>query len=163
LKTELKMRGLDGVGDFLAQLREELGNNAVPRKPLAVFRFEKLFPNDAVAIEKKISRSSEALLHSGGFCVQHAISLNDLRVRVRNHRVVNLVPVSEKLQDLLRVIADGRELDPLRFESRDGALQLDQLPFAERSPVGGTKKEEDSSLRSFQGIESLCSAKLVAR
>jgi hypothetical protein len=50
------------------------------------------------------------------------------------------VPVSKVFQDLFRVIADGREFDPLLFESRNGVLQLDQLPFAERSPVGGAKK-----------------------
>ena len=72
------------------------------------------------------------------------------------------MPVGKIFQDFFRVIADGRQLDPLLFESRDGALQLDQLPFAERSPVGGTEKEKNGSVPSFQGIESLYAAKLVA-
>jgi hypothetical protein len=72
------------------------------------------------------------------------------------------VPVSKIFQDFFRVIADGGQLDALLFESRDGALQLDQLPFAEGSPIGRTKKEKNGAVRSFQGIESLCPAKLVA-
>jgi hypothetical protein len=71
------------------------------------------------------------------------------------------VPVREIFQDFFAVIADGRQLDPLLFESRYGALQLDQLPFAERSPVRGTEKKKNGAVRSFQGIESLHSAKLV--
>jgi hypothetical protein len=51
------------------------------------------------------------------------------------------VPVRKKFEDFFGVIADGRQLDPLLFESRDGALQLNQLPFAEGSPIGGTEKE----------------------
>ena len=51
------------------------------------------------------------------------------------------MPVSKIFQDFFRVIADGRQLDPLLFESRDCALQLDQLPFAEGSPVGRTEEE----------------------
>jgi len=57
------------------------------------------------------------------------------------------VPVGKIFQDFFRVIADGRQLDPLLFESRDGALQLDQLPFAERSPVRGTEKEKNGAVR----------------
>jgi hypothetical protein len=72
------------------------------------------------------------------------------------------VPVSKIFQDFFRVIANGRQLDPLLFESRDCALQLDQLPFAERSPVRGTEKEKNGAVRSFQSIESLYPAKLVA-
>jgi hypothetical protein len=72
------------------------------------------------------------------------------------------VTVAKKLQDFFRVIADGRQLDPLLFESRNRTLQLDQLPFAEWSPVGRTEKEKDCTVRAFQRIESLCPAKLVA-
>jgi hypothetical protein len=71
------------------------------------------------------------------------------------------VAVRKIFQDFFRIIADGRQLGPLLFESRDGALQLDQLPFAEGSPVGGTEKEKNGAVRSFQGIESLYPAKLV--
>jgi hypothetical protein len=62
------------------------------------------------------------------------------------------VVVGKKFQDFFRVIADSSQLDPLLLESRNRTLQLDQLPFAERSPVGGTEKEKNSAVRSFQAI-----------
>lgn len=71
------------------------------------------------------------------------------------------MPVGKILQDFLCVIADGRQLDPLLFESWDCALQLDQLSLAEWSPVGRTEKQKNSALWPLQSIESLCPAKLV--
>jgi hypothetical protein len=71
------------------------------------------------------------------------------------------VPIGKIFQDFFRVIADGRQLDPLLFESRDGALQLNQLPFAEWSPICGAEKEKNGAVRSFQRIESLYPTKLV--
>ena len=155
------MRGFDRFRYFLAQFRGKLGNNAISGKPLPVFRFEELFSDNAAGINKKISRAGKALLHTSSFLIEDSISLDGLRVRVRKHWVFDLVPVGKIFQDFFRVIADGRQLDPLLFESRDGALQLDQLPFAERSPVRGTEKEKNSAVRSFQGIESLHPARLV--
>ena len=87
--------------------------------------------------------------------------MDGLRVRVREQWIFDLVSIGKIFQDFFRVIADGRQLDPLFFESRDGALQLDQLPFAERSPVGGTEKEKNDTVRTLQAIESLHVAKLV--
>jgi hypothetical protein len=58
--------------------------------------------------------------------------------------------VGKKLQNLLRVIADGRKLNSLLLESLNGTLQLDQLPFAERSPVGGTEEEKYRAVPPFQ-------------
>jgi hypothetical protein len=71
------------------------------------------------------------------------------------------VPVGKVFQDFFRVIAEGRQLDPLLFESRDGALQLDQLPFAERSPVRGAEKKKYGAVCSFQHFQSLYAAELV--
>lgn len=62
------------------------------------------------------------------------------------------MPVGEKFQDFFRVVADGRQLEALFFKSRDSALQLDQLPFAEGSPVGGTEEEENGAVRSFEAV-----------
>jgi hypothetical protein len=134
------MRRWNRFRHFLAQFREQLRNDAVSRQPFAVFRIEKLFSNDATAIDEKISRPRKASLHPGRFRIQHAVGLDDFRVRVRQHRVIDLVAAGKELQDFFRVVADGRQLDALLFKSRDGALQLDQLPFAERSPVRRTKK-----------------------
>jgi hypothetical protein len=87
--------------------------------------------------------------------IQDAVNLDGLRLRIRKHRIFDLVAVSKIFQDLIGVIADGRQLDPLLFKSRDCALQLDQLPFTEGSPVRGTEKEKNGAVRSFQGVESL--------
>ena len=160
---QLKMRGFDRVCYFLAQFREKFRNNAISGKPLSVFCLEKLFSNDPVSIDEKISGAGKAFLHTAGFRVEDPISLDGLGVRVREHWVFELVSVSKIFQDFFRVIADGRQLDALLFESRDGALQLDQLPFAERSPVGGTEKEKNGAVPSFQGIESLYATKLVTK
>jgi hypothetical protein len=72
------------------------------------------------------------------------------------------VPVRKELQDFFRVIADCCQFDPLLFESWNCTLQLNQLPFAEGSPVCRAEKEEDGAVRAPQGIESLCLAELVA-
>jgi hypothetical protein len=67
--------------------------------------------------------------------IENAVRLDDLRIRIRKQWIVNLVAVGEKFQNLFGIVADGRQFDSLLFESRNRALQLDQLPFAEGSPV----------------------------
>ena len=71
------------------------------------------------------------------------------------------MPVGKKFQDCFRVVADRRQLDSLLFESWNCTLQLDQLPFAEGSPVGRAEEEKNGAVRAFQRIESLCTVKLV--
>jgi hypothetical protein len=72
------------------------------------------------------------------------------------------VAVGEKFQDVLRVIADGGKLHALLFESWYGALQLDQLPFAEGSPIGGAEKEQHRSVFAAQRVQRLHMSKLIA-
>src|SRR5260370_36571137 len=158
-----KMGGLDRFYNFLAQFREKLGNNAISCEPLPIFGLEELFSNDSVGINKIISRAGKALLHACSFSIEDAIGFDGLGIRVRKHRVSDIVPVSKILQDFFRVIADGRELDPLLFESRNGALQLDQLPCAEGSPVGGTQKKKNGAFRSFHVIGSLYAPRPVMK
>ena len=59
---------------------------------------------------------------------------------------LDLAPVGEVLQDFLAVIADRRHFESLLFESCFRVLQLDQLPFAVGSPVGGTKEEKNGAV-----------------
>ena len=66
-----------------------------------------------------------------------------------------MVAIGKKPQDFLAVVADGREFDALRFKSRDGALQLDQLALAKRSPIGGTEKKKNGSISTSERVESL--------
>jgi hypothetical protein len=72
------------------------------------------------------------------------------------------MPVGEKLQDFFRVITDGSKFDPLFLEARGCILQLDQLPFTERSPVCGTEEEQNRAALAFQSLESLDPAELIA-
>jgi hypothetical protein len=82
LEEQLEVRGFDGLRNFLAELWEELGDDAVSGETLAIFGFEKFLSDDAIRIDEKKSRTSKALLHAGGFLVEDAISLDGLRIRI---------------------------------------------------------------------------------
>lgn len=71
--------------------------------------------------------------------------------------------VGEKPQDIRRVVTDRREPKTLLFEPRDRALQLDQLPLAERSPIRRTEKQEYGSVRSLQRFQGSQIPKLIAQ
>ena len=73
-----------------------------------------------------------------------------------------MVAIGEEPQDFLAVVTDGGEFDALLFKSRNGALQLDQLPLAKRSPIGGTKKKKNGSVSTSERVESLWPPELVA-
>ena len=152
LERQLKMWRVHGFCNFLAQLRKKLCHDAVSGEPFAVSRVEKLFSNDAVDVEEKITRTRKSFLHPGGFLIEYAIGLDGFRIRIREQWVFNSVAIGKIFQDRFRVVADGGELHALLFEFRDCVLQLHQLPFAEGSPVGGTEKEENGSVRTFQGV-----------
>src|SRR6266853_1687447 len=156
------MRRLNIVCYFIAQLRKKLAYNMVPGKSLPVLRFEELFPNCAVGIDEKISGPRHALVLPGRLDVQDVIGVKGFRIRVGEQGKFDFAPVREGFQYLLGVIADGRHSDPLFFKSRFCVLQLDQLRFAVRSPIRRTEKEQNSSLWSFQRLQSLLPAKLVA-
>ena len=66
-----------------------------------------------------------------------------------------MVTIGKEPQDFLAVVTDGRKFDALLFKSRDGALQLDQLALAKRSPIGGTKKKKNGSVSTPKRVESL--------
>ena len=156
------MRSFDGGGDLLAQFREKRGNDAIPGQALAVSGFEEFFSDDAVRIDEIVSGASKSLLHPGTLAIQDSIVGYGFGVRVCQERVRDLVAVSKELEDTFGVVADGRQLDALLFESRKCTLQLDQLPFAERSPVGGTEEEKNRAALPLQGGECLRPAELVA-
>ena len=72
-----------------------------------------------------------------------------------------MVAIGKKFKDFLTVVTDGGEFDGLLFKSRDGALQLDQLALAKRSPIGGTEKKKDGSVSTSERVESLWPPELV--
>ena len=89
------------------------------------------------------------------------IGPNSLGIRIGQQRKVDLSPVGEVFQDFWAVVTDGGQREPLLLKSGLGVLQLDQLPFAVRSPVGRTEKEKNGAVRSLQRFECLLRAKLV--
>ena len=54
--------------------------------------------------------------------------------------------VREILQDCRAVVADGSELQPLRFESLLRGLQLHELRFAEGSAIGRAEEQEHRTI-----------------
>ena len=67
------------------------------------------------------------------------------------------------LKDRLAIVADGCQLDALLLESWFGILQLDELRFAERSPIGGAEEQQDCAVRPFQRGVGLVAVKLIAQ
>src|SRR6516162_3908686 len=76
-QRKFEVRGLNGFGNLQAEFGKKFGDQAGTRKPLAVFCFEELFLNNAVSINEKIAGTREALLHTGGFLIQHAVLPNN--------------------------------------------------------------------------------------
>jgi hypothetical protein len=162
LNHELKVGTFNGIRDFFAQFRKELGDHVVARKPLPVFRLEELFPNDAVWVHEEISGSGHPLELTHGFAVENLIGPNNFGVGIGEQGEINLPAVREVFQYFFAVIADSGEFDPLFLESCFGALQLNQLPFAIGSPIRRTEKQENRAVRSFQAFQGLFLAELVA-
>jgi hypothetical protein len=95
--------------------------------------------------------------------VKNTVGPNGFRIGIPKQGVFDLVPLGKELQNFLRIVADGGQLDSLFLESRDSILQLNQLPFTEWSPVGGAEEKNDGALRSPQGFKSLNLRELVAK
>ena len=74
-----------------------------------------------------------------------------------------MVPIGELLQNRLTVIADGCDLDATCFEPLFRVLQLNQLRFAEGSPIGRTEEKQNRTVRPLQCLDGLVMAKLVRR
>lgn len=72
-----------------------------------------------------------------------------------------MVTIGKEPQNFLAVVTDGGEFDALLFKSRNGTLQLDQLPLAKRSPIGGTKEKKNGSISTSERVERLPPPELV--
>src|SRR5260370_20830932 len=71
-------------------------------------------------------------------------------------------PLGEVFQDCFRIVTECSYLDALALKSRFRGLQLDQLLFAVRSPIGGTERQKNRSIWPSQRVEGLLVAKLIA-
>src|SRR5258708_38987487 len=76
---------------------------------------------------------------------------------------VDLTRVGKIVHDPYAVEIDSRQLDSLLLEAFSGRLQLNELAFAVRAPIGGAVKKKHGAFRASERIESLRLAKLVAR
>ena len=63
-----------------------------------------------------------------------------------------MVPIGEVLQDCWTVVADRSQLDSLLLKSLFGILQLHELRFTERSPIGGAEEEKNRAVRPPQRL-----------
>ena len=81
--------------------------------------------------------------------------------RIRQHRKMNAGAVREALQHSHAVIADGGHAQPAPREFRFLLFQLDELAFAERSPVGRADEHQHQALRPAQSGEGLPLAVLI--
>ena len=100
---------------------------------------------------------------SGGFGIQNLVSADRFGIGIREQRKINLPAICERFQYRLRVIADAGEFDALLLESCLRVLELDQLPFAVRSPVRRAKEKQDGSVRALQSFQRLLGSKLIPK
>ena len=132
---ELEMRSLHLLINLLRQLGEQLDDYVVRSETIEVVRFKQLLPNDSLSIDVKEARMGHSLLRSCGLLVQNLELANGDRIGVGQQWKVDLMPVSEFLEYGFTVVTDGRQLEPLLLKPFSCCLQLDQLRFAEGSPI----------------------------
>lgn len=78
--------------------------------------------------------------------VEHAQPADGVAAFVREERVADGIPLSERAQRLDRVVADGERRHVAAGQLAGNLLQLDQLHLAEGSPSGAAM-EYDSAFR----------------
>src|SRR5215469_11632918 len=132
---ELEMQSLHLLINLLRQLGEQLDDYVVRSETIEVVRFKKLLANDSLSIDIKEARMGHSLLKSCGLFVQNLKLANRGRIGVGEQWIVDLMPLSEFLEYGFAVVTDGRQRDPLFLKPFSCCLQLDQLRFAEGSPI----------------------------
>ena len=69
--------------------------------------------------------------------------------------------VGKILENRGAVITNRGQLDPVGFKLLLRILQLHELRFTERSPVGGAEEQKNGAVRSLQGLVRLLVTKLI--
>src|SRR6266849_4936012 len=85
--------------------------------------------------------------------IENAVLLYGGGTDVRQHRERDAVFLAKAREDLDRVVADGREAEPLVAKLLHLSLQLDELRLAVGSPVGRAQKNEHRALRPHDGLK----------
>ena len=62
-----------------------------------------------------------------------------------------------------RVVADCDQTEPLAVDVIEAALQLDELRFAIRSPIGRAEEDKNRALRSHQRFQRPCASGLIGQ
>src|SRR5271170_8304186 len=101
--------------------------------------------------------------HPGCLIVQNIKAANDLGIRVGQEWKIDLVPFSKVFQNRRVIVADGSHLDSTRFELLFRVLQLHELRFAKRSPIGGSEEKKNRAVRPPERLNGLLVSKLIAR
>jgi hypothetical protein len=78
--------------------------------------------------------------------LKNVVGAYDLRIRIREQRIRNVLPVRETLEHANRVIADGGYTESLLPDRIQTLFQLDELDLAERSPIRGAEEHEHGAL-----------------
>ena len=94
-----------------------------------------------------------------GRFVQDVIGADDLRIRIREQRIGDMLPAREVLERADRIVADRQNAESLLSDRFQMLLQLHELDFAERSPVRRTEKDQHGSLRAHDRLESPASGR----
>ena len=116
-----------------------------------------------MSVDKEISWARHTLELTRGLDVQNLVGANDLGIGVGEQGKIDFATIPEVFQYGFVVIADRRQFDSLLLKPCFGVLELNQLPFAVRSPIRGTEEEENRSVRCLQTFQCLLPPKLVAR
>jgi len=122
------------------KFRKKLPNDVVWGKPVEVAPLEKLLANHSTFIYIKEAGMGHAFVHPFRFRVEDLEGSNHLRVRISQEWEVDPVTASKVLEDFPAIVTDGRQVNAAILETLFRLLQLDQLRFAERSPIGGAEE-----------------------
>ena len=128
-------------------LLPQADENARDRAALLVDRLEDTRRDDAVAIddERAVERVAVQLVLWVDRRVEDTVALDRRRARVRQQRKGNTAASRKVGQDVHRVVADGRNAQAGLANLGKASLQLHELTFAIRSPIGLAEEHQHSA------------------
>jgi hypothetical protein len=141
------------------------GQNIGSRDAVLVVIFEVLGQDPALRIDDVHTwiRNSIGRCAWLRFFIEDVIGAYDLRVRIREQRIGDMLPIREALEGADGIITNGRYTESLLSDRDQTLFQLDELDLAERSPVGGAEEHEHGPFWTHDGFESLIPAVLIPR
>jgi hypothetical protein len=95
--------------------------------------------------------------------VQNPESADNFGIGIRKQVIGNMLSVRKVLEHPHAVIADRGQIEALGADITDMLFQLDELGFAERSPIGRTEKYQQGPFRAKNTFQVLQSTVLIRR